>query len=243
MTDQPTEHNDESAAPESCGTLFVVATPIGNLDDLSPRAIATLKKVDLVLAEDTRSYRTLATRFSIATPSESYHEHNERQRCAGLIARLQSGQSMALTSDAGTPLVNDPGYHLLNAAHEAEIPVRTIPGPCSITAALAISGFEPHRFIFEGFVPPKSGRRKDQLQKAIDSRATVIFFESPYRILKTLAEIEHLAPELEVCVARELTKIHEECLRGPVAEVRQVLEQRTKIKGEIVLLIRAAKKN
>lgn len=221
------------------GTLYLVATPIGNLGDFAPRAVEVLKQADLVLAEDTRTFRKLASRFDISTPVESCHEHNERRKTKELIERLQNGKVLALTSDAGTPLLSDPGYHLVNAAHKAGIPVRCIPGPSAITAALALSGFEPHRFIFEGFLPPKSGRRTEALRRALGSGATVIFFESPHRIVKTLAELVRQAPDVEVCVARELTKMHEECLRGSAAKIYAELAGRPAVKGELVLLLRA----
>ena len=225
------------------GVLYLVATPIGNLSDMTFRAVDTLRAVDFVLAEDTRSFRRLAQHYGIETPAESYHDHNERSKAANVIERLQDGASAALVSDAGTPLISDPGYLVVNAAHDAGVQVISIPGACSAVTALALTGFDPHRFAFEGFLPPKSGRRRSMLTAALDSNVTTIFFESPHRLLKSLAELEDLAPEREVAVCRELTKIHEECVRGTAREVHADFASRNAVLGEIVLVIRPTDKS
>lgn len=227
---------------KSTAELFIVATPIGNLGDMSSRAITTLQTVDYILCEDTRTFGKLAQAYSIGTPLKSYHEHNERTKLTEIERLFDEGARIALVSDAGTPLVSDPGYHVVNCAHQHGVPVIAVPGPCALIAALSISGFEPHRFIFEGFLPVKKQRRRQLLHSSLGAKATVLFYESPHRILSTLEVLEELCPEIEVCVARELSKLHEEVVRGPVSEVRAQLEKRASIKGEIVLLLRAAKK-
>lgn len=227
---------------DATSKLFIVATPIGNLGDISSRAITTLQTVDYILCEDTRTFGKLAKAYSIDTPLKSYHEHNERTKLSEIERLFDEGAQIALVSDAGTPLVSDPGYHVVNSAYHQGVPVVAVPGPCALIAALSISGFEPHRFIFEGFLPVKKQRRRQLLQESLAAKATVLFYESPHRILSTLELLEELCSEIEVCVAREVSKLHEEVLRGPVAEVRAQLQERASIKGEIVLLLRAAKK-
>ncbi|MCC6219609.1 MAG: 16S rRNA (cytidine(1402)-2'-O)-methyltransferase [Deltaproteobacteria bacterium] len=221
------------------GTLYVVSTPIGNLSDLSPRAIQVLTRVDEILAEDTRSFSRIARKFSIATPTKSFFEHNERNRTKSIIEQLQSGKTFALVSEAGTPLISDPGYHLIKQCHDMGIPLTSIPGPCAAIAALSLSGFEISRFCFEGFLPVKSGKRIKKLKEIIDNEVTTITFESPFRILKTVKDIESIDPTKEIFIARELTKIHEELLRGPASEIQKNLAKRDSIKGEIVLIISA----
>lgn len=233
---------DEPRAHLAPHTLYVVATPIGNLGDLSPRAVKVLGSVDAVYAEDTRSFARLAQRFSLSASVRSCHEHNERAIIDSALAELASGKSLALVSDAGTPLISDPGYRLVAACRAAGHPVVAVPGPCAAIAALSISGLEPDRFRFEGFVPPKTGKRKQALQAALDSDCTTIFYESPHRILKTLQQLCDLEANREIAVARELTKIHEEVLTGPVSAVFSQLQDRPAIKGEFVLLVRRAEK-
>lgn len=218
--------------------LHIVATPIGNLEDLSPRAVKILNSVGLILAEDTRSFRVLAGRFGIQTPCESYHEHNELQRMPAILALLKEGSDVALVSDAGTPTISDPGFKLVRACHEQEITVLSVPGPCALIAALSVSGFETDRFTFFGFLPQKQGRRDKALQDAVESDATAIFYESPHRILKTLKALVTIAPQREICVVREITKIYEEIIRGIPSDVYSRFVSRQAIKGEYVLLVR-----
>ena len=219
------------------GTLFVVATPIGNLKDISARAISVLCAADLVLAEDTRKFRILAAEFDIQTPCLSYHDHNEIERAKSALEILLAGQSVALISEAGTPTISDPGYRLLQMCHEHRIPVCAIPGPCAAIAALSISGFPLHRFVFAGFLPQKPGKKRAAVADAIASGTTTVFYESPHRIVRTLELITEAAPQCEVLIAREMTKIHEEILRGPALMVTEALRARSAIKGEIVLVL------
>lgn len=222
---------------KSVGTLFVIATPIGNLDDLSKRAVCMLQSCNLILAEDTRSFRVLASRYQIVTPVQSYYDHNEEKKAPFFVEKLLAGTDIALVSDAGTPTISDPGYRLIKRCHEHHIPVKTIPGPCAAIAALSISGLETNRFCFEGFLPMKKGKWLKVLQQALERGITTIFYESPYRILKTLETLEQLAPLQRVFVARELTKIYEESFSGTVSEVKEALKQRSSVKGEVVLIV------
>jgi 16S rRNA (cytidine1402-2'-O)-methyltransferase len=221
----------------STGVLYIISTPIGNLGDITLRALELLRTVDLILAEDTRNFQKLAKHFAIETRVESYHEHNERSKAATVVNRIKEGISVALVSDAGTPLINDPGYHLINLAIAEKIKIVPIPGASSILAALTISGFEPDKFYFGGFLPVKSGKRKEALQNALEKKITCIFFESPHRILKTLLSLAELEPERKIGVARELTKMYEECTQGTASEVYKIYSLRPSIKGECVLLI------
>jgi 16S rRNA (cytidine1402-2'-O)-methyltransferase len=216
----------------------VVATPIGNLEDLSPRAKSVLSEAGLILAEDTRHFGNLASRFGITAKVRSYHDHNEERAAEQAIEILQGGTDVALVSDAGTPTINDPGYRLINRCHQAGVTVRTIPGPSAFVAALSISGFETHRFQFEGYVPPKGEKRKSYLWGMIDYDCTAVAYETPHRIIATLEELALLSPGHEICLARELTKVHEEVLRGPVEDILSVLKSRDQVKGELVLLLR-----
>lgn len=218
--------------------LYIVATPIGNLRDMSPRAIATLQGVTRIYAEDTRSFRKLAQQFGIATEVRSYHEHNERTLGPMIASELAAGEAFALVSDAGTPAISDPGYRLIASCQELGVSVFTIPGPCACIAAISICGFETDRFYFEGFLPQKPGKKKTALQEAIERDCLTAFYESPHRILQTLETIAALDSEREVAVGRELTKMHEELLRGTAEHVRQQLIDRQSVRGEFVLLIR-----
>ncbi|MBM3810285.1 MAG: 16S rRNA (cytidine(1402)-2'-O)-methyltransferase [Acidimicrobiia bacterium] len=220
------------------GTLFLVATPIGNLDDMSFRAVQTLREVDRIACEDTRQTRKLLEKFQITTPLVSFHEHNEKERAPKFAEQLLAGQSIALVSDAGTPLVSDPGFRLVEAAISAGIGVVPIPGPSAVLAALTASGLASHAFRFAGFLSAKRTQRRKELERHPSDEATAIFFEAPHRILETLEDIEEiLGPATPVVVARELTKLHEEFLRGTVAEVRAELADRPAVKGEITLLV------
>ena len=217
--------------------LRLVATPIGNLEDITYRAVRLLRESDLIACEDTRQTRKLLDHYGIHTPTISYHEHNEMERAAELAARLAGGASIALVSDAGMPLVSDPGYRVVRAAIDAGIQVEPVPGPSASLAALAASGLATDAFRFGGFLPHKSGQRLKLLESLADEQATVIFYEAPHRILASLEAIEQALGPRPVVVARELTKIHEEFLRGTAAEVRAQLAARDAVKGEITLLI------
>lgn len=219
------------------GTLYLVATPIGNLEDITFRAVRVLKEAGRIACEDTRHTRKLLAHYGISTPTVSYHEHNEAARAEELVGDLANGLSVALVSDAGTPLVSDPGYRLVCAAVAAGIPVVAIPGPAAVVTALAASGLPTDSFYFGGFLPAKTGQRARTLEALADEEATLVFYEAPHRILETLAAIEDVLGNRPVVVARELTKIHEEYLRGPAAGIRAILEARDSVKGEITLLI------
>lgn len=219
------------------GRLFVVGTPIGNLEDITYRAVRVLKEADLIACEDTRQTRKLLEHYGIAVPSISYHEHNEVERAPELAERLLAGSTIALVSDAGMPLVADPGYRLVRAAIDNGIPVYPVPGPSAALAALAGSGLPTDSFHFAGFLPPKSAQRLKALEALADERATLIFYEAPHRILETLEAVEQALGPRPVALARELTKVHEEFLRGTPSEVRETLAGRDAIKGEITLLV------
>ena len=220
------------------GTLYLVATPIGNLEDITLRALRVLREADLIACEDTRQTGKLLQHFGIiAKPMVSYHEHNEAARTQELVAKLESGTNIALVSDAGTPLVSDPGYRLVIAAADAGITVVPIPGASAILGALAAAGLPTDAFRFSGFLPAKTGQRKKALEELRGEDCTLIFYEAPHRILDALSDIAAVYGERPVVVARELTKMHEEFLRGTVEEVRATLAARPSVKGEITLLI------
>jgi 16S rRNA (cytidine1402-2'-O)-methyltransferase len=219
------------------GLLYLVATPIGNLEDITYRAVRVLGEADLIACEDTRQTRTLLDRYGIHKPTISYHEHNEAERSEELAARLRAGATIALVSDAGMPLISDPGYRLVRLAIESGVPVQTLPGPSAVLAALAASGLPTDAFHFGGFLPSKPGQRVKALEALAGERATLIFYEAPHRILEALEAIEQTLGPRPVVVARELTELHEELLRGTAAEVRALLAARTAVKGEITLLI------
>jgi 16S rRNA (cytidine1402-2'-O)-methyltransferase len=219
------------------GVLYIVATPIGNLDDLSLRAARTLSKVSAVACEDTRQTSKLMEAAGAKRPLVSLHEHNEKERSEELVARLLAGEDLALVSDAGTPLVSDPGYRLVEAALAAGVRVTPIPGPSAVMAALAGAGLETDAFVFGGFLPHKQKARLDTLKKWSEAEATAVYFESPHRILECLADIETVFPDRRVVLARELTKVHEEFLRGTASELRRQLLQRPSVKGEFTILI------
>jgi 16S rRNA (cytidine1402-2'-O)-methyltransferase len=218
-------------------TLFVVATPIGNLEDITFRAVRILKEVRWIACEDTRQTAKLLNHYSIDTPMVSYHDHNEMDRAKELVERLLAGSSGALVSDAGMPLVSDPGYRLVHAAVEAGIQVQAVPGASAGLTALAASGLPTDRFYFGGFLPVKPGQRFHAVEAIRHEAATVIFYEAPHRILDALTDIESALGPRQVVVARELTKIHEEFLRGTAAEIRSTLAARDAVKGEFTILI------
>jgi len=218
--------------------LYVVATPIGNLGDITLRALEILKSVDLIAAEDTRHSGMLLKHFGIKKPFISYHEHNEAMRTAELVERLRSGENIALITDAGTPGLSDPGLRFVRECIKREVSFTIIPGPSSILTALVGSGFSTDEFCFRGFLPVKSGQRERELRAAVEGNETVIFFESPYRLTKTLAACIDIMPDRQLCVARELTKKFEEFRRGKSGELLAHYEAHPP-KGEIVLVISA----
>ena len=219
------------------GLLYLVATPIGNLEDITYRAVRVLRECDAIACEDTRQTRKLLDHYGIEKPTISYHEHNEAQRSAELAARLMAGETIALVSDAGMPLVSDPGYRLVRAAIENGVSVQPLPGPSASLAALAASGLPTDAFHFGGFLPAKAGQRAKLLESLAAESATLIFYEAPHRVMESLEAIEAALGPRPVAVARELTKIHEEFLRGTAAEIRAQLAARGAVKGEITILI------
>jgi 16S rRNA (cytidine1402-2'-O)-methyltransferase len=230
--------------------LYLVATPIGNLGDITLRALSTLKRVDRIACEDTRQTQKLLNHFQIATPTVSCHQHNERHRAAELIEALKSGARIALVSDAGMPGISDPGSWLAAETIAAGVPVIPIPGANAALSALVASGLPTAEFHFIGFLPEKAGARRSRLEALaaetakLDTPRTLVFYEAPHRILETLADLESVwGPDLRIAVARELTKIHEEFLRSTVAEARRSLAARDRIRGEITLLVEAPPKN
>ncbi len=220
--------------------LYLVATPIGNLEDITLRALRVLKEVDRIACEDTRQTQKLLNHFSISTPTVSYHEHNEQSRSAELIAQLKEGGSIAVVADAGTPAFSDPGLELVRAAVAAGVNVFPIPGANAALSALVASGLDTQNVYFAGFPEPKAGARRTELE-ALAARTqgwTLVFYEAPHRILETLLDVEFVwGASAHVVVARELTKMHEEFLRGTVKEVREQLAERERVRGEMVLLV------
>ena len=216
--------------------LYIVSTPIGNLGDITLRALEVLKSVDVIAAEDTRHSGMLLKRFEIKKPLLSYHEHNEAMRAAQLVERLAAGEDVALITDAGTPALSDPGARLIRECIKHGLPFMIIPGPSSILAALVGSGFSTEKFCFRGFLPVKSGRRERELLAAVNREETTIFFESPYRLTKTLAACIDIMPDRQLCVARELTKKFEEFQRGTASELLAHYQAHPP-KGEIVLMV------
>lgn len=217
------------------GTLFVVATPIGNLEDISTRALRVLGEVSVIAAEDTRRTRHLLARYAIGTPTSSLHEHNEHAKTPLFLARLDAGESIALVSDAGTPTLADPGRRFVEAVRGRGIPVVPIPGPSAILAALSVSGFEADTFTFMGFPPVRSKDRANWFDEVRSAGRTVVFFEAPHRILTTLSEFQTAVGDCEVVVAREMTKIHETFVKGPISEVFKLLSA---TKGEYTVVVK-----
>ncbi|MDH5822379.1 16S rRNA (cytidine(1402)-2'-O)-methyltransferase [Luteimonas sp. RD2P54] len=228
--------------PETAGTLHVVATPIGNLDDLSPRAQRILREVDAVCAEDTRHSRQLLAHFGIATPLLALHEHNEEQLAGRLVARLQGGDALALVSDAGTPLVSDPGYRLVRAARRAGVRVSPVPGPSALVAALSVAGLASDRFVFEGFLPAKAAARRERLAGLAAEPRTLIFYESSHRIADTLDDMRaSFGGGRPAVLARELTKLFETVLDGSLDQLAAALAaDPNQRRGEFVVLVEGA---
>lgn len=222
--------------------LYVTATPIGNLGDLSNRALEILQGVDAIICEDTRVTKKLLTRFGIGKPLIACHEHNETRMIPEILGKLEAGVSLAMVSDAGTPLISDPGYNLVRAAQDQGIPVIPIPGASAPITALQASGLATDAFLFAGFLPPKEGKKEKALEALKNTPATLIFFESPKRVVKTLKSmVKVFGGECEAVLARELTKMHEEIVRAPLSKLLETFEARETIKGEIVLLVSRGK--
>ena len=218
------------------GVLYIVSTPIGNLEDITLRALRTLKEVDLIAAEDTRHTRRLLAHYEISTPTTSYFEGNQIRKGEKLVTRLTAGESVALVSDAGTPTISDPGYRLLIQCIEEGIPIIPIPGPSACIAAASVAGLPLHNFVFEGFLSPKSGRRKRQLTELREEKRTLIFYESPHRIIVFLQDVLKVFGDRQVSVARELTKKFEEIFRGKVTEAIEKFQE-TAPRGEFTVVI------
>ncbi len=219
------------------GTLYLVATPIGNLEDITLRALRILKEVDLVACEDTRRTEGLLKRYGIETAKESYHRFNEASRAQKLIRLLRCGKNIALVSDSGTPLVSDPGYELVSSCRREGIKVVPVPGPSAAIAALMGSGLSADSFFFAGFLPAKKLQRKRRLQELAQIPAATVFFEAPHRILDSLKDMAEVFGNRKACLAREITKVHEEFLHGTISELIQTLQSRPKIQGEITVII------
>lgn len=224
--------------PTTRGTFYLVGTPIGNLEDMSFRAVRTLKEVQLIACEDTRQTQKLLNHYGIETPTTAYHEHNELTRSAELVMQMEQGKNIALVSDAGMPGISDPGFRLVTLAIRHRIAVVPIPGPSAFLSALVASGLPTDAFRFLGFLPSKEGQRAKTIEGVRNSTRTLIFYEAPHRLIDTLQEtVQILGPERPVVVAREVTKLHEEFVRGTATEVLAQLKQREEVKGEITLLI------
>jgi 16S rRNA (cytidine1402-2'-O)-methyltransferase len=223
------------------GAIILVSTPIGNLGDMTFRAVETLKSVDGILAEDTRHTRKLLTHFGIDNSLEAYHAHNQERVTPKIIARLQAGETLALVSDAGTPGISDPGFYLVRAAIDAGVPVQVVPGANAILPALLLSGFPTDAFVFEGFLPKKKGELARKIKSYTGERRTAIFFVAPHQLIKVLETLADVLPDRDLAVVREISKIHEETRRGSAAEILEHYTGR-KVRGEIVLLVRGAGK-
>lgn len=229
-------------AKHSAGVLYVVATPIGNLEDLSPRARRILAEVQLIAAEDTRHTGSLLAHFGIRTPLVSLHEHNEAERTPRLVERLRAGESVALVSDAGTPLISDPGFDLVRAARAAGVSVTPIPGPSAVIAALSASGLPTDRFVFEGFLPAKSAPRRARLEGLATETRTLVFYEAVHRLQESLADMAQVfGGGRAAVVARELTKLHETISHGTLSELIEAFDKHSEeLKGEVVILVAGA---
>jgi 16S rRNA (cytidine1402-2'-O)-methyltransferase len=221
------------------GVLYIVATPIGNLEDITLRAIRVLKEADLVAAEDTRHSRHLLDRYQVDTQLTSYHDHNKEEKAPVLVARMLEGKNVALVSDAGTPGISDPGYFLINLAIDRKIPVVPIPGATAAIAALSVSGMPTDRFVFEGFLPAKHLARLKRLQELSKEERTMIFYEAPHKIIKAVADMLAVLGDRRAVITRELTKIHEETIRGTLSESLKRLQEGT-IKGEFTIILHGA---
>jgi len=230
------ERKESSTLKPDKGTLYIVSTPIGNLEDITLRALRVLKEVDLIAAEDTRHTGLLLKHFGIQKPLTSYFEGNELKKKEFILARLKQGDRIALVSDAGTPGISDPGFRLVQAAIKNEIPIVPVPGPSAVIAALSVSGLATDAFLFKGFLPHRSKKRRELLKGLQDAKETLILYESPHRITETLKDILDVLGDREIVLTRELTKVYEEIIRGKVSEIESQIARR-KLKGEITLVI------
>jgi 16S rRNA (cytidine1402-2'-O)-methyltransferase len=219
------------------GRLFVVATPLGNLEDLSARARRTLREVALIACEDTRRTARLLAGDEVRVPLTSLFEHNEREKCEHILEALRGGKDVALVSDAGTPAISDPGYRLVRAARDEGLPVIPVPGPSAVTAALSVSGLPSDRFLFVGFLPARRTARRRALAELAEERATLVLYESPLRVVECLADLFDCLGEREAFLCREATKLHEEYLRAPLSALRALLLAREVVRGEVVLVV------
>lgn len=226
--------NQRAVSP---GTLYVVATPIGNLGDLTDRAVRTLRAATCVVAEDTRRSGQLLQHLGSDKPLISLHKFNERERIAALIARLVAGENLALITDGGTPAISDPGHRLVAAAHAAGLAVRSVPGAAAVAAALSVAGFPADRFFFAGFLPAKSGERRRQLAVLSTLPDTLVFYEAPHRVLAMLSDLQAILGDRPATLCRELTKLHEEVLPGSISTIAASLAARDAVRGEIVLVV------
>jgi len=221
------------------GSLYIVPTPIGNLEDLTFRAVRVLKEVDLIAAEDTRHTQVLLDHYGIRTPVTSYHEHNERSKAHELVEQLRGGTSIALLCDAGTPMISDPGYRLVIESIRVGVQVIPLPGPSAVIAALSAAGLPTDRFGFEGFLPAKKSERRSTLESLKEDTRTLIFYEAPHRLKETLADMADIFGNREIAIGREISKVHEEFLRGAMRELIAKLEQQN-VRGEITLIVQGA---
>lgn len=220
--------------------LYLVPTPIGNLEDVTLRAIRVLKEVDLIACEDTRTSGVFLSHYEIATPRTSYHEHNETRKAAQLVERMRAGQRVALITDAGSPGISDPGFYLVRECMRHDLPVEALPGPTALIPALTVSALPTDRFAFEGFLPPKKGRRTRLEELSVEPR-TMVFYESPYRVVKTLSHLsDAFGPDRPAAAIREITKKFEEIRRGTLAEVHSYFAGQETVRGEFVLVVAGA---
>ncbi len=220
--------------------LYLVPTPIGNLDDITYRAVRTLREVDLIACEDTRTSGVLLDHYDIDTPTTAYHEHNEHDKTPQLVTRMRAGHDIALISDAGSPGISDPGFYIVRACRDEGIDVQPLPGPTALVPALTASALPSDRFVFEGFLPKKKGRQT-RLQALASEPRTMVFYEAPYRLLRTLDDfIDHFGPDRPAAVARELTKTYEEVERGTLQEVRSYFGAYDQVRGECVIVVHGA---
>ena len=223
------------------GVLYIVATPIGNLEDITLRALRVLKEVDLIAAEDTRHTKGLLVHYDISTPLTSCHEHNEKAKAHALVVRLERGANIALVSDAGTPTLSDPGCRFVREAIKSGINVGPVSGPSALAAALSASGLEVDQFIFEGFLPAKKKERRERLRKLQDEKRVIIFYEAPHRLRESLQDLFEILGDREVVLGRELTKVYEEFIRGRLSQVRAEADRR-ELRGEMALIVGGAEK-
>lgn len=225
-----------TSSPLSAGRLYVVGTPIGNLEDITLRALNTLKTSDVIACEDTRRTQKLLNHYEIRTPTISYHEHNEMTRAPELVLEMEQGSVISLVSDAGTPVLSDPGFRLVHLAIRHKITVIPVPGPSALVAALTAAGLPMSQFVFAGFLPPRRSARRKTLSAMTGFEKTIVFYEAPHRIIETLGDMRDILGERDMAIAREVTKIHEEFLRGSITEIRDTLKKEP-VKGELTVIL------